>query len=116
MSIVPLDLQVLYAQQNNVSRMEHARGMERALVTQAEDTLVRQDSYMRDSTVVKVQETEQSRKVREKKEREEEEAEDRASAYVLYRKKRNRGGKNMVGTSSYAQIAAGKGKRINIFK
>lgn len=115
MSIMPLDLQVLYAQQNNVSRIQHARIIEKDLLLQAEDSKVKQDSYEHDSKVVKTQKKAEEQKVDEREDREEQRH--RRFKFVHYRKKKSGSDEGEVYGEEYeGYYDGGKGRRIDILQ
>ncbi len=86
MPILPLDLQQLYMQQSHIGRMEHVRQTVKTIVMQAEDKDIHQDSYEKDSIVVKAEESSNENTVKERKESKK----DGQKHYVSYRKKRRK--------------------------
>ncbi|MEK6795613.1 MAG: hypothetical protein AABZ39_12610 [Spirochaetota bacterium] len=111
MSISPLDLQQIYAQQVNVSRSEHARVVERALAVQSEDLDIYRDSALRDSTVMRGNETSESRSVRERRE-----GKGRRFLYRNYRRRKGPDGEAVIEGEFSPDAVPGKGSIINILK
>lgn len=112
MSIAPIDLQQIYAQQVNVSRAEHSRVVERSLAVQAEDLDIYRDSSLRASTVMRGDEASESRSVRERREG----REGRRFLYRNYRRKKGPGGESVVEGEFSFDAVPGKGSIINILK
>lgn len=117
MSIAPLDLQQMYAQQHSIGRMQHAQMLERALVMQAEDVDIRRDTYERESTVVETQETEAGQTVKERKEnRKGQQQEDERFMLRHYRKKKRATDSDDEGEFYELDLTGGKGQIIDIRK
>ncbi|MBI4977301.1 MAG: hypothetical protein HZC28_07460 [Spirochaetes bacterium] len=109
MSILPIDMQLIYAQQATVSRSEHARMAERALTMQAEDLDIDRDSYQKDATVVATDESTPSQLIRRRREGR------RGFLYMHYRKKKGRKGEEVIAELE-DDLSPGKGRIINILQ
>jgi len=84
MPILPLDLQQLYMQQSNIGRMEHVRQTVKTIIMQSEDKDIHKDSYEKDSTVVKTEETSDENIIKDRKGSKK----GNQKHYLSYRKKR----------------------------
>lgn len=115
MALVPLDLQVLYAQQGNVSQIEHTRLINRALLMQAEERAVMQDSYERDSTVVKPNASAEAEALKNRPDREGEG--DGSFVFVQYKRKKGKDGDDIVEEERVEGASPdGKGRVIDIMQ
>lgn len=114
MPIAPLDLQQLYMQQAHIGRMEHARMAAKTILMQSEDKDIHRDSYVKDSTVVKTENTPNENIIKERKESQRQ----KDQSYMSYRKKlrpKDDDNENVVPVVEEVTVREiSKGKRIDI--
>lgn len=114
MPIAPLDLQQLYMQQAHIGRMEHARMAAKTILIQSEDKDIHRDSYIKDSTVVKTENSPNENIIKERKESQRQKDQN----YMSYRKKlRQKEDDSEESANTVEEVAIreiSKGKRIDI--
>lgn len=114
MPIAPLDLQQLYMQQSQVSHMEHTRMAAKTILMQSEDKQIHQDSYEKDSTVVKSEHVSDENIIKDKKEKKKNNSNE--EGYFLYRRKKHKldSEEDAVEVVDEEKKEASKGKRLDI--